>query len=148
VFIAGIGTAYAGIVLPTITLGGNVEVVGDLNCTNCIDSSDIASNAVGAPELMGISKLVYTSCTLDPPSIDAGAIDIVDCPGTGTLILTTDRVIVTSNRISGSNLVITSAWGINDNNNIRIALFNPFDSPIDVGSHAISVIAYDPIILK
>ena len=30
VFVAGVGTAYAGIVLPTITLGGNVEVVGDL----------------------------------------------------------------------------------------------------------------------
>jgi len=34
VFVAGIGTAYAGIVLPTITLGGNVEVIGNLDMTN------------------------------------------------------------------------------------------------------------------
>jgi hypothetical protein len=32
----GSGTAYAGVVLPTITLGGNVEVIGNLNCPNCI----------------------------------------------------------------------------------------------------------------
>jgi len=29
VFVAGAGTAYAGIVLPTITLGGNVVITGD-----------------------------------------------------------------------------------------------------------------------
>ena len=34
VFVAGIGTAYAGISLPTITLGGNVDVTGDLDMTN------------------------------------------------------------------------------------------------------------------
>ena len=34
VFAAGIGTAYAGVSLPTITLGGNVEVIGDLDMTN------------------------------------------------------------------------------------------------------------------
>jgi len=34
VFVAGIGTAYAGVVLPTITLGGNVEVIGNLDMTN------------------------------------------------------------------------------------------------------------------
>ena len=34
VLVAGAGTAYAGIVLPTITLGGNVVVEGDLDMTN------------------------------------------------------------------------------------------------------------------
>jgi len=29
IFVAGAGTAYAGIVLPTITLGGNVVITGD-----------------------------------------------------------------------------------------------------------------------
>jgi len=33
VFIAGVGTAYAGISLPTITLGGNVDVIGDMEFT-------------------------------------------------------------------------------------------------------------------
>jgi len=36
VFAGGAGTAYAGVVLPTITLAGNVDVVGQLNCPNCI----------------------------------------------------------------------------------------------------------------
>ena len=31
IFVVGAGTAYAGIVLPTITLAGNVQVDGDLN---------------------------------------------------------------------------------------------------------------------
>ena len=34
VFVGGVGTAYAGIILPTITLGGNVEVIGNLDMTN------------------------------------------------------------------------------------------------------------------
>jgi hypothetical protein len=36
VFAGGAGTAYAGVVLPTITLAGNVNVIGQLNCPNCI----------------------------------------------------------------------------------------------------------------
>ncbi len=31
IFVAGAGTAYAGVVLPMITLAGNVQVDGDLN---------------------------------------------------------------------------------------------------------------------
>ena len=34
VFVAGAGTAYAGVVLPTITLGGNVNVLGDMAFTS------------------------------------------------------------------------------------------------------------------
>ncbi len=37
----GTGTAYAGVSLPTITLGGNVVITGDLTCTDCVDESDI-----------------------------------------------------------------------------------------------------------
>lgn len=32
----GSGTAYAGVALSTITLAGNVDVIGNLNCPNCI----------------------------------------------------------------------------------------------------------------
>ena len=34
VIVASVGTAYAGVVLPTITLGGNVDVVGDMAFTS------------------------------------------------------------------------------------------------------------------
>ncbi len=39
--VVGTGTAYAGVSLPTITLGGNVVITGDLTCTDCVDHSDI-----------------------------------------------------------------------------------------------------------
>ncbi len=47
IFVAGAGTAYAGIVLPMITLAGDVTITGDttlqgdLICTDCVDSADI-----------------------------------------------------------------------------------------------------------
>jgi len=47
IFVAGAGTAYAGIVLPLITLAGDVTITGDttlqgdLVCTNCIDAQDL-----------------------------------------------------------------------------------------------------------
>jgi len=40
IFVAGAGTAYAVIVLPTITLAGDVIITGDLTCTDCIDGAD------------------------------------------------------------------------------------------------------------
>jgi len=40
IFVAGAGTAYAGIVLPMITLAGNVQVDGDLNVDGKITAND------------------------------------------------------------------------------------------------------------
>jgi len=43
IFVAGVGTAYAGIVLPTITLSGNVVVTDDLTVdtdTLVVDSTN------------------------------------------------------------------------------------------------------------
>jgi len=40
IFVAGAGTAYAGIVLPMITLAGNVQVDGDLNVDGTITAND------------------------------------------------------------------------------------------------------------
>ena len=42
VFTGGAGTAYAGIVLPTITLGGNVDVTGNLDVNGPITSPTIS----------------------------------------------------------------------------------------------------------
>lgn len=51
VFAGGAGTAYAGIVLPTITLGGNVDILGDLICTDCVDHSNILQ--IGSQQTVG-----------------------------------------------------------------------------------------------
>lgn len=61
VFAGGAGTAYAGIVLPTITLAGNVDILGDLICTDCVGNSNIADNAVTdskiGPNAVGESEI-------------------------------------------------------------------------------------------
>ncbi len=41
IFVAGAGTAYAGIVLPMITLAGNVQVDGDLNVDGTLNLQTI-----------------------------------------------------------------------------------------------------------
>lgn len=51
VFIAGAGTAYAGVTLPTITLGGNVDIIGDLICIDCVDHSNILQ--IGSQDTIG-----------------------------------------------------------------------------------------------
>jgi len=40
IFVAGAGTAYAGMVLPMITLAGNVQVDGDLNVDGTFTAND------------------------------------------------------------------------------------------------------------
>lgn len=45
VFVGGAGTAYAGVVLPTITLGGNVDVIGDMEFTSDTTSLTFPSTA-------------------------------------------------------------------------------------------------------
>jgi len=73
VFIGGIGTAYAGIVLPTITLGGNVEVDGSLNVDGPITGQTITnlenkidsicgSNSIGGNEECDGSDLDGETC--------------------------------------------------------------------------------------
>ena len=48
VFVGGVGTAYAGVVfVPTITLDGNVEVTGELNCATCIQGFYEVSTSFG-----------------------------------------------------------------------------------------------------
>ncbi|HUT05279.1 MAG TPA: hypothetical protein VMW74_01125 [Nitrosopumilaceae archaeon] len=55
-FVAGIGTAYGG-VIPTITLDGNAVVTGDttllggLTCTDCVDSADIVDGTIAIADL-------------------------------------------------------------------------------------------------
>jgi len=46
IFVAGAGTAYAGMVLPMITLAGDVTITGDMTCPGCVDSADIADGTI------------------------------------------------------------------------------------------------------
>ena len=50
----GVGTASAGMVLPTITLAGNVDIIGDLICTDCVDHTDILQ--LGSQQTVGKSS--------------------------------------------------------------------------------------------
>jgi len=57
IFVAGAGTAYAGMVLPMITLAGDVTITGDttlqgdLTCTDCIDTADITDDAITSTKI-------------------------------------------------------------------------------------------------
>jgi len=46
IFVAGVGTAYAGMVLPMITLAGDVTITGDMTCPGCVDSADITDGTI------------------------------------------------------------------------------------------------------
>jgi len=82
IFVAGAGTAYAGIVMPTITLAGDVTITGDttlqgdLTCTNCINAADIAADAVQASEIapgaVGASEI--GSNAVGPSEIQGNAV--------------------------------------------------------------------------
>lgn len=50
----GVGTATAGVVLPTITLGGNVDIIGELICTDCVDHTDVLQ--IGSKQTIGKSS--------------------------------------------------------------------------------------------
>jgi len=59
IFVAGAGTAYAGIVLPTITLAGDVVIEGDLTLASeficpggaCVGGEDITDNSITASDV-------------------------------------------------------------------------------------------------
>lgn len=86
VFVGGAETAYAGIFLPTITLGGNVVITGDLdmagekikNVANPTISTDAATKGyadsqlgdVGIGNPSGVTAYSALPCTLKNPIID------------------------------------------------------------------------------
>jgi len=61
IFVAGAGTAYAGIVLPTITLAGDVVITGDLTCTDCIDGPDTHPGLFYKKTATGLSTFFLNS---------------------------------------------------------------------------------------
>ncbi len=81
-FVAGAGTAYAGIVLPTITLAGDVTITGDttlqgeLICTDCIDAQEIHGGAVGSSEIApgAVGSLHIGDFAVGPSEIQNNAV--------------------------------------------------------------------------
>lgn len=51
-FVGGLFTAaYAGPILPMITLGGDVTITGDMICPGCVDSAEIADGTITQADL-------------------------------------------------------------------------------------------------
>ena len=83
VLVAGAGTAYAGLILPTITLSGNVVVTDDLTVDTDILVVDSTNDRVGIGTTSPTSKLhVVGDLTLQSEIICDNCIDsadILDC---------------------------------------------------------------------
>ena len=80
VFAGGAGTAYAGVVLPTITLGGNVVVIGDMDMEGekiknvgvpTLDSDaatrEYADSKIGIGKPDGLTTYAAAPCNLANP---------------------------------------------------------------------------------
>ncbi len=72
IFVAGAGTAYAGMVLPMITLAGDVTITGDMTCPGCVDSADIADGTITsvdiAPGTLAVTRRADTQ-TMSPGTL-------------------------------------------------------------------------------
>jgi hypothetical protein len=126
---AGIGTAYAGIVLPTITLGGNVIVTGD---------TELEGKLVDTNDEAGTSGQVLSST-------EAG-IDWVDATGSdtlGNLACSTDQVTrfdgsqwVCNNIVLQSQLISTTITTVDATGIVGV------DTSIAIGTDGFPVISY------
>jgi len=100
IFVAGAGTAYAGMVLPMITLAGDVTITGDMTCPGCVDSADIADATIKGADIADgtISSRDITDGTINSIDIKDGTIQLDDlspelrvllglgpCPNTSSL---------------------------------------------------------------
>jgi len=77
------------------------EIQGDLVCTGCVDETNIGSNAVGASEIIGVSKLIFGRCI-------EGVIGTFS-PGDGTVINCTQAGVVTTDAVIGSITTVQSS---------------------------------------
>lgn len=122
------------------------SAVGSLRIKdNDVKAQDIAPDAVGASELQGVTKLIYTECTVTLSSpIPAGGIVSFGCTVSGADI--DDTVIATFNRASGGTsaydcFALTAAnpqpFGV------TLILRNVCSVPVTLGTWTTAVIVYD-----
>jgi len=99
IFVAGAGTAYAGIVLPTITLGGNVVVTGDTTLQGDLDMSN--------NEISNVATPVNPSDAATKAYVDSGFASL-SSPLTGLLSVSAGSTTVTG---AGTLFLIELAVG-------------------------------------
>ena len=126
IFVAGAGTAYAGMVLPMITLAGDVTITGDMTCPGCVNSADIADGTIVEsdfnPALFettfftvgnggGVGGPISKTRTMTPHSTSICYLTSVGVENTDT---SSEFVSCGMNRLSGNWILVASAEDPND----------------------------------
>ncbi len=106
IFVAGAGTAYAAIVLPTITFAGNTQTTGNADIDGDLNVDGTISGAIAGSEIIGTSKLIFGTCSElipfeipIPSAAEFGYSLICDEPN----VTTSDQVVGTFRGINGCN---------------------------------------------
>jgi len=89
------------------------DAVGSSNViANSLTAADLATDSVGGSEIVGTSKLIFGSCSVSVPSLNAGSLLIHTCAQAGVSV--GDKVV--ANLSSGGTpcLVITLTAGISN----------------------------------
>ena len=81
-------------------LDGSITA-GDIG-VNTITTPKIATDAVTADKIAGVSKLVFSTCSVDPPDILPESTVFVNCPVSGISESAGDKVIATLNGLTAS----------------------------------------------
>jgi len=139
-------------------------IANDVVCTGCVGTSDIAGNAVtaakikdgevkaaeiatdavGAPELQGVTKLLFGECTItqDTPLAANGTI-VKSCVISG--VDSDDRAIVTPNDASDSTgercLRLISAEATTGS--VALVYVNNCNAAAKLGTATIGIVVYD-----
>jgi hypothetical protein len=103
-----------------------------------VKKSDIAADAVGASELVGVTKLIFTECAVNNNNVLVhGGTFAFNCHTSGVEV---NHKVIATNKNNGCYGVTRVNSGPD---NVNIALSNNCASPIAYGSGTVSIIVYD-----
>ncbi len=136
-------------------------IANDVQCSGCVGTSDLAGNAVtsakikngevkaidiatdavGASELQGVTKLIFKLCSFsDPASLSPGFGTVADCAVPGAT--TADRVIATNSGSGDNCFAVTNAKVISADL-VRVTLRNVCAASDLLGSATIAIIVFN-----